>query len=331
MPVISVILPFYNTERTLKYSVKSILNQNFTDFELLLINNNSTDKSFEIAEKLEKSDNRIKLLQEKKQGVVFASQKGFDCVTSDFVARADADDVWYPNKLSLQYAFLKKHPKIDVVSCRVRYIGNPDNIGMFTYVKNTNKHLTHAKISLNRFSELQVINPTILFRKNIAEKFGFYKEGNFPEDYELFLRWIEKGVKYHKLSENLLDWYDSETRLTRIDKRYSFDAFYRIKSEYLFRFLKENNPFFPEIVAWGAGKLSKKRVKYLEDKGIKIKYFIDVDKKKINDKTVISYKDIPEPINIFIVSFVNNRGIRDKIRDFLLSKNYLEGKHFILA
>ncbi len=331
MPEISVILPFYNAEKTLKHSAESILNQSFTNFELLLINNNSQDRSSEIAEKLEKSDKRINLLHENKQGVVFASQKGFDCAVSDFVARADADDVWHPEKLKSQHTFLKKHPEIDVVSCRVKYIGNTENEGMRTYVKNTNKYLIHKEIALNRFSELQVINPTILFRKIIAEKFGFYEEGNFPEDYELFLRWIEKGVKYQKLPEILLDWYDSETRLTRTDKRYSFDAFYRIKSEYLFRFLKESNPFFPEIAVWGAGKLSKKRLKYLENKGIKIRYFIDVDQKKINNKTVISYQNIPKPGEVFIVSFVNNRGMRTKIKDFLLSKNYVEGKNFILA
>jgi len=331
MPEISVILPFYNAEKTLKYSVKSILNQNFTDFELLLINNNSKDKSFEIAEKIEKSDSRIKLLHERKQGVVFASRKGFNHAISDFIARADADDIWHPNKLNLQYKFLKNHPETDVIACRVKYIGKAENKGMITYVEETNKYLTHSEIALNRFSELQAINPTILFRRTIAEKFGFYKEGHFPEDYEMFLRWLENGVKYSKLSEILLEWYDSETRLTRTDKRYSFDAFYRIKSKYLFRFLEKNNPFFPEIVVWGAGKLSKKRVKYLENKGVKINYFIDVDKKKINDETIISYENIPKPGKVFIVSFVNNRGIRDKIRDFLLSTNYIEGKNFILA
>ena len=331
MPKISVILPYFNAEKTLKRSVISILEQSFSDFELLLVNNNSTDNSYKIAKKLAKNDSRIILFQEQKQGVVFATQKGLKKTNSAFIARADADDFWHKEKLLLQYNFLKENPKIDVVSCRVNFIGDAKNDGMLTYVEETNKLLTHKQIELSRFSELQVINPTIMFRKKVALEHGLYKDGDFPEDYEMFLRWIEKGVKYHKLPEYLLDWYDSETRLTRTDKRYSFEAFYKVKSSYLFNYLKENNPHFPNIVVWGAGKRTKKRTKTIKNLGVKISYFIDVSEKKINGNDVISYKHIPPKGQIFIVSFVNNKGIRQKIKDFLISKQYIEGHNFIIA
>ncbi|MCF6366988.1 MAG: glycosyltransferase family 2 protein [Bacteroidales bacterium] len=331
MPKISVILPYFNAEKTLKRSVNSIINQSFIDFELILVNNNSTDKSFEIATEYAKKDNRIILLSEKKQSVVFATQKGFGQTKTNFIARADADDVWKPDKLKLQYKFLQENPGIDVVSCKVNFIGDANNDGMLSYVNDTNKLLTNDEIVLNRFSELQVINPTILFRKEVALKYGLYKEGDFPEDYEMFLRWIENGVKYHKLQEYLLDWHDSETRLTRTDKRYSFEAFYKVKSPYLFRYLKENNRFFPDIVVWGAGKRTKRRTKGIKKMGINIKHYIDVDENKINGEDVISFKNIPKPGQIFIVSFVNNKGIRKEIKDFLLSRNYVEGFDFIIA
>ncbi len=331
IPKVSVILPFYNAEKTLKRSVNSVLNQTFTDFELILVNNNSTDKSLKIASLFEKKDTRVKLLNEKKQGVVFATQKGFNISDADIIARADADDVWHKDKLMLQFNFLTENPDIDVISCCVNYIGDIKNDGMLTYVNETNQYLTHKEIILNRFSELQVINPTLMFKKEIALKYGLYRDDDFPEDYEMFLRWAENGVKYHKLPEILLDWYDSETRLTRTDKRYSFEAFYKIKSSFLYRYLKENNPFFPNIVVWGAGKRTKKRTKYIKNLGINIKYFIDVDEKKINDKEVIFYKNIPDKEQIYIVSFVNNRGMRLEIKDYLLSRNYIEGEHFIIA
>ena len=213
----------------------------------------------------------------------------------------------------------------------MNFSGDEKNDGMLAYVNETNKLLTHDEIAINRFSELQVINPTIMFKKIIALKYGLYKEGDFPEDYEMFLRWIENGVKFHKLSETLLDWYDSETRLTRTDKRYSFEAFYKIKSSYLYNYLKENNSFFPDIVVWGAGKRTKRRTKDIKKMGVNIKYFIDVDEKKINGKDVISSYNIPDRGQIFIVSFVNNKGARIIIKDFLFSRNYIEGKDFIIA
>ena len=331
MPEISVILPFYNAESTLAKAVDSILHQSFDDFELILVNNNSTDGSIQIAEEFVKRDTRVKLLNEVKQGVVFASQKGFENTNDEFIARADADDVWHKDKLLLQFKFLEDNPYIDVISCCVNFSGDEKNDGMLSYVNETNKLLTHDEISINRFSELQVINPTIMFRKTIALKYGLYKEGDFPEDYEMFLRWIEKGVKFHKLSETLLDWYDSETRLTRTDKRYSFEAFYKIKSSYLYNYLKENNSVFPDIVVWGAGKRTKRRTKDIKKMGVNIKYFIDVDEKKINGKDIISSYNIPDRDQIFIVSFVNNKGARIIIKDFLFSRNYIEGKDFIIA
>lgn len=331
MPEVSVILPFYNSEKTLERSVESVLNQTFTDFELILVNNNSSDNSLTIASRLAEKDNRVKLLNETKQGVVFASQKGFNCSETKIIARADADDVWHKDKLLLQHKFLRDNPKIDLVSCCVKYIGKNANIGMQKYVHETNKNMSHEQISVNRFSELQVINPTIMFRKEAALKYGLYKEGNFPEDYDMFLRWIQAGVKYHKLPDVLLNWYDHDNRLTRTDKRYSFDAFYKLKAKYLVQFLKENNPFFPDTVIWGAGKTTKKRVQYIEELGVNIKFFIDVDIKKINDMDVFSYEKIPEEGTVYIVSFVNNQGVRAQIRDYLISKNYIERKDFIIA
>ncbi len=331
MPPISVILPFFNAEKTLKRSIDSIINQSFIDFELILVNNNSTDNSLELAKELAENDSRITLLSEEKQGVVYATQTGFENSNANFIARADADDVWHSDKLKLQYNYLKENSEVGVVSCRVNFVGDKKNDGMLTYVSDTNIFLTHDDIALNRFSELQVINPTIMFRKEVALRYGLYKEGDFPEDYELFLRWIEKGVKYHKLNESLLDWYDSETRLTRTDKRYSFEAFYKVKSPFLYRYLKENNPFFPDVVVWGAGKRTKRRTKDIKKLGINIQYFIDVDEKKINGKDVIFYKNIPDRGQIFIVSFVNNKGMRKEIKSFLLSRKYIEGQDFIMA
>ncbi|NPA67439.1 MAG: glycosyltransferase family 2 protein [Chlorobi bacterium] len=327
MPEISVILPFFNACKTLETSVLSVLNQRFENFELILVDNNSNDGSLHIAKKFADSDKRVKLLSEYRQGVVYASMKGLEYSSAGLIARADADDVWHPDKLKLQYEYLNKNPDTDVVSCRVNYVGNFE--GMRKFVLDTNKNISHKEISLNRFVELQVINPTILFRKEIALKYGFYKEGDFPEDYEMFLRWLENGVKYRKLPYVLLDWYDSENRLTRTDKRYSADAFYRVKAGYLMRFLQENNIFFPDIVVWGAGRLSRKRAAYTVSSGVHIKYFIDVDINKIDGANIVNYKDIPEAGEVYVVSFVGNRGARDKIKEFLRSKNYCEGKDFL--
>ena len=134
-----------------------------------------------------------------------------------------------------------------------------------------------------------------------------------------------------KVPDVVLDWYDYPQRLTRTDDRYTTDAFYRIKTHYLADWLQQHNPFYPKIVVWGAGRKSRQRARLLEEKGIKIDAYIDVVRDKTQEHPCIFYQDIAPPGQYFVVSYVGNRGQREKIRDFLISRGYQEGMHFILA
>jgi len=327
---LTVVLPFFNAECTLENAIKSVLNQTFTRFYFVLVNNNSTDKSVEIVKKYASKDKRIILLNETKQGVTFASNKGMQYAKTEYIARTDADDILHKSKLEKQINFLEKNKEIDVVGTRVNYIGNTKNTGFKTFVDISNTKITSEEIELNRFVELQIINPTIMFRKSIAEKYGYYKNGDFPEDYEMFLRWLDNGVKFYKLEDYLLDWHDSDTRLTRTDKRYTFDAFYRTKTPYLAKYLAKNNKYHPKIAIWGAGRLSRKRANLLLNYGIEITLYIDIDKNKTKKPNTIHYSKISEKDNLFILSYVSNRGAKDKIKQFLLEKGFIEGKSFLL-
>ena len=328
--LLTVILPFFNAESTLENAIKSVLNQTFTNFYFVLVNNNSTDKSIEIVKKYALKERRIILLHEKKQGVTFASNKGMQYAKTKYIARADADDILHKNKLEKQIYFLENNSDIDIVGTRVNYIGSTENKGFKAFVDITNKITTNQEIEINRFAELQVINPTIMFRKSVAEKYGYYKNGDFPEDYEMFLRWIDNGVKYYKLDDYLLDWHDSKTRLTRTDERYYFDAFYKIKTPYLAKYLYKNNKYHPKVAIWGAGKLSRKRANLLLDYGIKIEKFIDIDSKKIKQANTIYYNQLSINDKLFILSYVSNRGAKEKIKQFLLEKGFIEGTDFLL-
>ncbi len=327
---ISVILPFYNAENTLARAVNSILNQTFKEFEIILVNNNSTDKSRKIAEKYSEKFNNILLLDEKKQGVANASNTGMKYAQTKYIARMDADDVSHKERIEKQFQFLEENSGIDLVGTKVNYIGNEGNSGFKTYVDLTNDICNIKDISINRFSELQIINPTIMFRKATAEKYGYYKHGNFPEDYEFFLRWLNAGRKLAKLPEHLFDWYDSETRLTRTDENYSFDAFYETKTPYLAKYLQKNNPFHPKVAIWGAGKKSKKRANLLTNYGIEIDFYIDISAKKLKQQNCLYYQELPVGGEHFILSYVSNRGAKHLIRKFLTDKKYTEGKDFLI-
>lgn len=330
-PEISVILPFYNAQLTISRAIESIVDQTITNWELLLVDNGSTDGSSVVARSFAKSDRRIRVLEEKQQGVVFAFNTGLSYASGAYIARMDADDYCYPQRLEKQSDYLKKNSEVAAVSSRVRYCAGVPQEGMLHYVVWVNSLMTSKQIKNNRFVELSIINPSLMFRRSDLEKYGSYVAGDFPEDYELILRWLEAGAILTKVEDTLLDWHDSPNRLTRTDPRYSVEAFYRLKTKYLVRWLKKHNPFYPQVVVWGGGRKSRQRSSLLEAEGVVISAYIDIVRDKTAKKPCIFYQDVAPPGKYFVLSYVGNRGRREEVRQFLLSRGYQESIDFLLS
>jgi GT2 family glycosyltransferase len=112
MPTISVIVPAYNAERTILETIKSVQQQSFTDFELIVINDGSSDRTLELLLAVE--DSRLKIFSYENGGLPVARNRGISHAGGEFIAFLDADDLWTPDKLELQLAALQKHPKAGV-------------------------------------------------------------------------------------------------------------------------------------------------------------------------------------------------------------------------
>lgn len=332
MPTVSVILPFYQAERTLQTALNSISGQTFNDFECLMINNNSTDKSIRIAEKHAEKDHRFRLLHEKQQGVAYASACGSRHSAAPIIARMDADDIAFRNRLELQVAYLKNHPGIDAVTGKVKFGGDPVKAAGFKrYVDWNNSITTTTQIRLKRFIELPLVNPTAMWRKSAEVQAGGYRYGNFPEDYELWLRWIDKGLKIAKTGDYVLQWNDPPNRLTRTDRRYSSNAFYKIKTHYLARELQRINSQNPHVVVCGSSRIIRRRANKLKEHNIIIDAWLDIRENHDLAEKVINYDDLPEPGKIFILIYVSQPQIQSQIVNYLQAKNYVEGVHFLLV
>lgn len=329
--MISIILPFFNAESSLHVAIISILKQSFQDFELILINNNSANKSLDIATQFSLQDSRIKLLSEPKQGVVFAANTGMKAAQGKYIARMDADDVAHPERLERQLKHLEANPDISISATQVNYkTKNTDLTDFSHFVKWSNNLISSEDIYQNRFVEFPIVNPSLMFRRSIFDDVGYLKEGDFPEDYEWFLRAISKGHQVEKIAQPLLDWQDSSSRLTRTDTRYSNDAFFKIKTKYLATHLKSINQ--TNVWIWGAGKLGFKRSQQLLDYGIGIEGYIDIKPKKtLLNYTCIHFEKIQLSSQTFIISYITNRNKRDEVRAFLDAKGFEEGKNYIIA
>ena len=323
-PKVSVVLPFYNASKTLSAALQSISDQDYTDFECLMVDNNSSDGSREIAVEWEGLDPRFSLLSEQRQGVMFASNRGCKAARGTYIARMDADDVAKVCRIRLQSEFLDKHSDYGAVAGLVNHVGDPETSGGFRrFVEWSNSLVTYEEIYNRRFIEAPVVNPTAMWRRETMEKHGLYLSGDFPEDYEMWLRWLDQGVRMAKVPEVVLDWHDSAERLTRTDPIYSDRAFYEIKSRYLSRYLAAYNPFHPHVAIWGASRISRRRAKILEQHGVCIDTYIDTKRSRQLDRKLIYYEDLPESGSMFILTYIRQMDNRERIQDFLESRGYL--------
>jgi glycosyltransferase involved in cell wall biosynthesis len=331
-PKVSVVLPCYNASETISHALQSIADQDFDDFECVVVDNNSTDGSREIAAEWAGRDPRFRLVEEKRQGVMFASNRGCEAAVGAYIARMDADDVARPGRLLLQSEFLDSHLDYGAVAGLAKHVGDPGTTGGFRrFVEWSNSLVSYEDIFNRRFIEAPIVNPTAMWRRETMVKHGLYRSGDFPEDYEMWLRWLHAGVRIAKVPEVVLDWHDSAERLTRTHPIYSDRAFYEIKSRYLARWLEAHNPFHPRVAIWGASRISRRRAGILEAQGIKIDSYIDTKHSRQLDREIIYYENLPLSGNMFILTYIKQMDNRGKIQAFLEGRGYVEGRDYLLV
>ncbi len=331
LPKITVILPFHRDSECLLDAIESIQCQTFNDFELILINYNSDDATFHLASSYASKDKRLRLIEEPTICLADALNKGIEKSTSPYIAVAYAGDISYPDRLEKQINYLENNPDVGLVGTRVRYITlseDPEHLEYLNqYFQWSNRIITHEDISVNRFAESPMIHSTIMFRSSIVDEYGGYMRGDFPEDHELYMRWLEKGVKMYKLPDVLCDWTEEPDRISVYQEKYIDQALFEMKSRYVITWMKENNKFYPEVVVWGAGRTSRQRFFILHELGMHGKFYIDL--RANEERKVIQYQHTPPAGMNFILVYVSNRISREKIRVFLIELGYTEGKDFI--
>lgn len=331
-PICSIVLPVYNAVETLSECLDSICQQTLADWELILVNDGSDDGSSDLIEQFAASDRRVKVISPGRIGLVPAINLGYENVRTPLVARMDADDVMLPTRLQKQVDFLNARADIDVLATLVKLF--PEEIlqeGYREYARWQNECLSPDEIANNIYVESPVANPSVMYRREIYERFGPYRDGLFPEDYDFWLRLHAAGVVMTKLPEVLLHWRESPGRATRNDLRFTRNAFDQIRAEYLARDARilSHRP----VVVWGAGRKTRQRVQLIEKLGIHISAYIDIDPNKIGGK--IKQADVHAPNWLdqspkpFVLNYVTNHGAREVIAAELQEYGYQLGQDYL--
>jgi glycosyltransferase involved in cell wall biosynthesis len=332
--LISVVLPVRNAAVTIARAVGSVQRQTLGDWELVVVDDGSADDTGGWLRAAAAGDPRIRLVAGPVRGIVAALNTGLIAARGSLIARMDADDECHPERLAEQVSWLDAHPGFGLVSCLAGYGGDrAANAGYALHVDWINSLVRPEDIEMNRFVESPFAHPSVMFRRELIERHGGYRDGDFPEDYELWLRWFDAGVRMGKVPRELLVWHDAPGRLSRTDPRYSPGAFFRLKAVYLARHLVGAGRM--EVWIWGAGRPTRKRAAALLDHGIRIAGYIDVDAKKTGRSVagvpVIGPEELPAAGSILVLGYVSSRGARDLIRAELVRRGYREGRDFLMA
>lgn len=332
MSDVSVLMPCYNTAGTLRQALESLAQQTFADFELIAVNDGSTDGTLEILQDWASGDKRLRLIGQDHEGIVGALNAGLKACQAAYIARMDADDLSHPERLARQVAFLEEHPETAVVGCRVRgYPPGEVREGFSIYLNWQNSLLTDDDIRREMFVESPLAHPSVMMRKNWLMQVGGYQERGWPEDYDLWLRLYQAEAGFAKLPEVLLDWREHEQRLTRQDSRYSLENFLRVKAHYLLR-----GPLLAResVLIWGAGMIGRRLSKHLQRQGAPLSAFVDVDPGKIGRTSrglpILPPEDLPvwwqKSTKSVVLSAVGARGARQLIREQLTRFGLEEGR-----
>ncbi len=349
-PRLSILLPCRDAAEHLGGAIASLEAQTFTDYEVLAVDDGSTDGTASVLEAWAARDRRVRVIRTPRRGLVPALAAALEAARGELVARMDADDVAEPERLARQVALLDARP--DVVACgtQVRYFPRAAvRDGARRYERWLNSLVEPEELARDIFVECPIAHPALVARRAAVLEVGGYRDPGWPEDYDLVLRLWAAGGRLANVPEVLLHWRERADRTSRTDPRYSADAFRRCKVHFLRRTLlgaapggaadgpaaeRAGSPAAARpAVVWGAGPVGKRFARELLRQGVPVAAFVDLDPRKIGQEVhgapVVAPAEIGRFRGALARAAVGAPGARDEIRSALAAAGWREGDDFV--
>ena len=281
-PRVSVLLPVRDGAAHLEEALDSLAGQTFPDFEVVAVDDGSTDDTPRILEERASGDARLRVVRQEPRGIVAALERARRESRAPYLARMDADDVADRRRLEAQLALLEGRSDLAGCGCLVRYFPREDvRAGARRYERWINGVVTPEEIERAIFVECPLAHPTFFLRAAAVEAVGGYRDTGGPEDYDLVLRLWAAGHRLGKVPEVLLRWREGPERLSRTDARYAPEAFLATKADHLTATLLDDGR---GVVVWGAGPVGKGWSKALRGRGGSLEAFVELDPRKIGQE-----------------------------------------------
>lgn len=235
-PKVSVVMSVYNGADYLNEAIDSILKQTFTDFEFIIINDGSTDKSLNIIKGY--SDPRIVIVSRPRKGLVASLNEGLVLARGMYVARQDADDISVATRLEKEVTFLDVNPEVALVGSNYKHMDAQGHLtGTVTNVFTHPDDLKSALVTCNQYG-----HGSAMIRKNILEQTGMYENVGHVEDYDLWVR-ISQVAQVANISEPLYVWRKNEAGITLSNQELQIKQTFAIRDKAFKHYLKHRRQY----------------------------------------------------------------------------------------
>jgi len=275
--MISIVMPMRNAIPYLNECIVSIINQTNINWELIVVNDHSTDKSYDVLSKFAEQDKRITALNATGKGIIDALQQAYSKTSGTYITRMDADDIMPKQKLELMLNQLLRTPN-SVVTGKIKYIGENLREGYQKYETWMNTMMENNTHHHYMYKECVIPSPAWMTSRTLFDSIGGFTSNTYPEDYDLTLRFYQANIPIIAVNELVHIWRDYQERTSRNDPNYSFNSFEVLKTQY---FINVDYDQSKSLVLWGAGKKGKKIAQLLIEHNIKF-IFACNNSKKIN-------------------------------------------------
>lgn len=227
-------------------------------------------------------------------------------------------------------AFLAEHVDTGLLACSVRHFPRRHlRVGMLAYEEWQNSLCSHAEIMRDRFVESPFVHPSVVYRRELVLAVGGYRDEGWAEDYDLWLRLADAGVRFASLPETLFFWRDRPERATRTMAEYAREALRRCKSHHLRHgFLRDVSA----VTLIGAGIEGRAWRRVLAETGVEVRRWVDLDPRKVgrhlHGAPVVAVAAV-EPGSGPLLVTIGSRGARAQVRQWTTERGLVEGVDYV--
>ena len=295
--MISILMPVKNAGPYLADCLTSIVNQTYTDWELIAINDHSDDQSPQILQQFAEKEHRIQWYDNVGRGIIPALRTAYQHSSGDQITRMDADDLMSVDKLGLMSALLYQSGPGHLITGFVEYFSET-KLGE-GYLKYAN-WLNDLSRSENNFADIYkecvIPSPCWMIGKDDFERCGGFSHDLYPEDYDLCFRFRQAGLSIRAVKKVIHYWRDHAARASRNDPNYIDNRFLELKLHY---FLTSDYSPSKELIVWGAGKKAKLIAQFLLARQINFRWICNNENKigKLIYDHLVESTDIVSDIN----------------------------------